>query len=178
MTFSRTRHVVPPTPWMCFTADRARYPRNAWLAERSLWAIAVYRFGQAVLSAPWLVRSVLRPLHRALILASQLSTNIEIGTRAQIGPGLRIHHVGPIVINNEVTIGAECTLRVGNILGNRNDSRCPRLGDRVTLGAGAQVLGAVTVGDDVIIGAMSLVIHDVPANTTVAGIPARSIGAA
>jgi serine O-acetyltransferase len=141
--------------------------------ERSLWAIAVYRFGQAVLSAPLLGRWVLRPVHRVLILLSQLTTNIEIGTRAQIGPGLRIHHVGPIVINNDVVIGRDCTLRVGNILGNRTDSRCPTLGDRVTLGAGAQVLGGVTIGDDVTIGAMSLVIHDVPSNSTAAGIPAH-----
>jgi serine O-acetyltransferase len=108
-----------------------------------------------------------------MILASQLLTNIEIGTRAQIGPGLRIHHVGPIVINNDVKIGADCTLRVGNILGNRTDSRCPTLGDRVALGAGAQILGAVTVGDDVTVGAMSLVLHDAPSRSTVAGVPAR-----
>lgn len=146
------------------------------MADRSLWAIAVYRLGQAILLMPPLVQRLVRPLHRILIFASQLATHIEIGTRAQIGPGLRIHHMGPIIINNEVTIGANCTLRVGNILGNRSDTSCPTVGDRVTLGAGAQVLGGITVGDDVTIGAMSLVIHDVPPNSTVAGVPARVIG--
>ena len=164
----------PLTPWMCFKADRARYPRRAWLAERSLWAIAVYRLGQAVVSAPPSTQCFLRPAHRALILLSQILTNIEISTRAQIGPGLRIHHVGPIVVG-AATIGSDCTLRIGNILGNRSDSDWPTLGNRVELGAGAQVLGGITIGDDVTVGAMSLVIHDVPSNSTVVGVPARVI---
>jgi serine O-acetyltransferase len=162
------------SPWACFKADRARYPAQAWFHERSLWAIAVYRFGQAVLAAPPSTRRALRPLHRALILASQILTNIEINSRAQIGPGLRIHHVGPIVVG-EATLGADCTLRVGNILGNRNDEQWPVLGDRVELGAGAQVLGGITVGDDVTVGALSLVMHDVPPKSVVAGIPARIV---
>ncbi len=110
-----------------------------------------------------------------MILLSQILTNIEIGSRAKIGPGLRIHHVGPIVVG-DVTIGSECTLRVGNILGNRNDTAWPVLGDRVTLGAGAQVLGGIVLGDDVTVGAMSLVIHDVPSDSVVAGIPAHVVG--
>jgi serine O-acetyltransferase len=162
------------TPWTCFKADRARYPERAWLAERSLWAIAVYRLGQAIISRPQAGQPFLRPAHRALILMSQILTNIEISTHAQIGPGLRIHHVGPIVVGDAI-IGSNCTLRVGNILGNRSGSTWPTLGDRVDLGAGAQVLGGIKVGDDVTVGAMSLVIHDVPSNSTVAGVPARVI---
>lgn len=163
------------TPWQCFKADRARYGRKAWVAERSIWAIAVFRAGQAILAAPQPFQWLLRPPHQAMVILSELLTNIEIGKRAQIGPGFRIHHTGPVVINPDVTIGANCTLRVGNILGNRNDLKCPTLGDRVTVGAGAQILGGITVGDDVTIGAMSLVIEDVAANTTVAGVPARVI---
>lgn len=167
--------MTQPTPWQCFNADRARYPRTALLFDRSLWAIAVYRLGQTVLSAPPLIRGLVYPFYRSLMVVSQILTNIEICKRAQIGPGLRIYHAGPIVINDDVTIGAECTLRIGNILGNRADGQCPSLGDRVTLGAGAQVLGGVTVGDDVIIGAMSLVIRDVPSKSIAAGVPARVV---
>jgi serine O-acetyltransferase len=108
------------------------------------------------------------------VLITHILTNIEIGATAQIGPGLAIHHTGA-VINGAVVMGAECTLGVGNVIGNRSDERCPVLGDRVRLGAGAQVLGAVTLGDDVAVGAMSLVISDVPSGSTVAGVPARVI---
>ena len=169
-----TPAVTQPSAWECFRADRARYPANAWFAERSLWAIAVYRFGQSVMSLPAPRRALLRPVYRAMLLIVQILTNIEIGTRAEIGPGLRIHHVGPIVIG-DVTIGRECTLRVGNVLGNRSSDEWPSIGDRVELGAGAQILGGITVGDDVKIGAMSLVIHDVPPNTVVVGVPARPV---
>jgi len=167
--------VSSPTPWECFQADRARCPGNplfAWFAYRSLWAIATYRFGQAALAAPRRAKYILRLIHRMMLLTSQLATNIEINTRAQIGPGLRIHHAGPIIIGR-VTMGSGCTIRPGNILGRKGRSEWPTLGDRVTLGAGAQVLGAVTIGDDVTVGAMSLVIHDIPADSVVAGIPAR-----
>lgn len=164
-----------PTPWQSFRADRARYPRNAWFAERSLWAVAVYRFGQAILTMPWFVRVWLRTIYRAMVLTVQIVTNIEINTQAKIGPGLRIHHAGPIVIG-KVTLGSECTLRLGNILGTTQDGGWPVLGDRVFVGAGAQILGGVKVGDDAVVGAMSLVLHDVPAGSVVAGIPARKIG--
>jgi serine O-acetyltransferase len=163
-----------PTPRQCFAADRARHAGRAWILQRALWAIAVYRFGQTVSMAPPFARRALRPVQRILELVVQILTNIEIGTEAQIGPGLAIHHTG-VVINGGVIMGAECTLGVGNVIGNRSDQRCPVLGDRVRLGAGAQILGGVNIGDDVTIGAMSLVITDVPAGSTVAGVPARVI---
>jgi serine O-acetyltransferase len=162
------------SPWACFKADRARYPRQAWLAERSLWAIAVYRFGQAILTLDPPAQRVLRPVHKVLILITQILTNIEISTQARIGPGLRIHHVGPIVVGH-ATLGRDCTLRVGNIIGTTHNAEWPTIGDRVSLGAAAQVLGGVTVGDDVTVGALSLVVGDVPSNTVVVGIPARAL---
>jgi serine O-acetyltransferase len=172
-----TRVDKPSVALAHFRADRARYPTNAWLTERSLWAVAVYRFGQAVQAMPRIGYILLRPIHRALILTTQVLTNIEIATRAEIGPGLRIHHAGPVVIGG-ATIGADCTMRVGNIIGNRARQDWPVLGDRVTLGAGAQVLGNLTIGDDVTVGAMSLVLQDVPAGAVVAGVPARTIAQA
>ena len=154
-----------------FRADRARYPRNAWLSERSLWAIAVYRFGQFARARGSRAGVA---LHRALILVSQILTGIEISSRASIGPGLRIHHAGPVVIGH-ARLGAECTLRVGNIIGTTKSGEWPVLGDRVALGAGAQVLGGVTIGENVTVGALSLVVKDVPANTVVVGIPASAL---
>jgi serine O-acetyltransferase len=64
---------------------------------------------------------------------------------------------------------------VGVIVGNRDSAAAPVIGDRVTISAGSYVLGAVKVGDNAVVGAMSLVLADVPAGAIVAGVPARVI---
>lgn len=158
-----------------FRRDRAQYPPTAWLTQRSLWAVAGYRCGRCILSLPQPWQSVLRAVYQPLYMLLQVATGIELDPHATIGPGLRIHHAGPIVVNGEATIGADCVMNVGNILGNRDAPGCPTLGDRVRLGAGAQILGPVSVGDDAYIGAMSLVLADVPAGAVVAGVPAHLV---
>ena len=82
------------------------------------------------------------------------------------------------MIGGRTTIGEECTLLHGVTLGEARFTEldCPRLGDRVTVGAGAIVLGGIAIGDDAMIGAGSVVLADVPAGTTVAGVPARVVG--
>jgi serine O-acetyltransferase len=163
------------SPLAAFRADRARYPRAAWWTERSLWAVAVYRLGQAVRLAPRPAERLLYPLYGLLAMLAQIATNIEIPASARIGPGLRIHHAGPVVVHAGTRIGSGCTLNTGVVIGNKGPDEVPTLGDGVTLGAGAQVIGAVTVGDGAGVGAMTLVIRDVPAGATVVGIPARVI---
>ncbi len=159
-----------------YRADRARYPRGAWLSERSLWAIAVYRLGQGLRERGGLVGAAGTPVYRALALLVHIVTNIEIPASAAIGPGLRIYHAGPIIVNAGATLGAGCILNTGVIIGNKEThDDVPRIGDRVSFGAGACVLGAVTIGDDVKVGAMTLVLDDVPSGTTVVGVPGRVI---
>lgn len=72
-------------------------------------------------------------------------------------------------------MGARCVLRHGVTLGARDESGPPRLGDDVVIGAYAQILGAISVGDGAKIGAMAVVLKDVPAGVTVVGNPARAI---
>ena len=81
----------------------------------------------------------------------------------------------PRAINPRATVGSDCTLNVGVIVGNRDSAAAPVIGDRVTISAGSYVLGAVKVGDNAVVGAMSLVLADVPAGAIVAGVPARVI---
>jgi serine O-acetyltransferase len=152
-----------------FRADRARYPRHAWLTQRSLWAVAAFRFGQEALGRG----PVWRIAHRLIDLASQVTTNIEIPARASIGPGLRIYHAGPVVIHEKTVIGSHCTLNVGTVIGAARDDDVPVIGDRLTTGAHSHLLGAISVGDDVSVGALSIVTKDVPAGALVAGNPAR-----
>jgi len=91
-------------------------------------------------------------------------TGISLPEEAKIGPGLRIHHAGPVVVHSDVVIGASCVLRHDVTLGERGGKGAPRLGDDVDVGAYAQVLGPVQVGAGARIGALALVLHDVPAH--------------
>jgi len=102
---------------------------------------------------------------------------IDILPRAEIGGGCIVAHGIGLVIGGRTVIGEDCTLLHGVTLGEVrfDELDCPRVGDRVTIGAGASVLGGITVGDDAVIGAGAVVLADVPAGAAVAGVPARII---
>lgn len=103
-------------------------------------------------------------------------TGINIPRKSVIGKGLRIHHYGCIVINNNSVIGDNCTLRHEVTIGNRRSSDdCPIIGDYCDIGAGAKILGKIVIGDNVTIGANAVVITDIPDNSLAVGIPARII---
>jgi serine O-acetyltransferase len=103
---------------------------------------------------------------------------VDILPRADIGGGLIIAHGIGLVIGGGTVIGEDCTLLHGVTLGEARfeELDCPRVGNRVTIGAGAIVLGGITIGDDAVIGAGSVVLADVPPGAAVAGVPARLIG--
>jgi serine O-acetyltransferase len=117
-----------------------------------------------------------------LLLAQRLVeavTGIELPPQTTVGPGLRIWHGGNVVLNPKSRIGSHCLLRHGVTIGNLvPQGPCPVIGDRVEFGAYAQVLGGITVGDDARIGAMSVVLQDVPPGATAVGVPATIIPAA
>ncbi len=163
------------TAWQ---ADLQRYPPRPWLKEQSIYAIAVYRFGQNLDRRPagWARRSLL-PLYWLMFRVVETMTGISLPKSAQIGPGLRIWHFGNIFVHPDAVLGARCTLRQGVTIGNRHeDGRVPRLGDDVELGSYAQVLGPVQIGDGAKIGAMAVVLRDVPAGAVAVGNPARVLG--
>jgi serine acetyltransferase len=92
-----------------------------------------------------------------------------------------IEHQGDIIVHGNAVLGDECIIRQGVTIGNRRMDRpqeAPNLGKGVNVGAGAKILGAVTIGDCANIGANAVVCNDVAANTTVVGIPARPIRSA
>ena len=159
-------------------ADKQRYPRRPFLKEQSSWAIWVYRFGRRVeRRRGGLVRAVMGRFYWLLYRFVETATLITLPKSAEIGPGLRIHHFGPVVVHAEARIGANCTLRHGVTIGNRREGGpVPVLEDDVELGAYAQVLGGVRVGRGATVGALSLVLNDVPEGATVVGVPARVVG--
>jgi serine O-acetyltransferase len=158
-------------------ADLARYPKRPWLKEQSIWAIAVYRFGRRVQGRkPGFRRRSLEQLYWFLHRISETITGISIPKSVCVGPGLRIHHFGNIFVHADTVIGANCTLRQGVTIGNREaGGPVPVIEDDVEFGAYAQVLGGVRLGRGARIGAMSVILCDVPAGATAVGIPARII---
>jgi serine O-acetyltransferase len=161
-------------------ADLRQYamPRP-FLREQSIWAVWVYRFGRRVDRRPdGLSKRLLTAFYWQAFRLVETITGISLPKSAVIGPGLRIWHFGGVFIHPGVVIGARCVLRQGVTIGNRVvDGPVPVIGDDVEFGAYAQVLGAVRVGNGCRIGALSVVLGDVPAGATAVGAPARVIPA-
>jgi serine O-acetyltransferase len=121
----------------------------------------------------------LRWLARLLAQVARWLTGIEIHPGAKIGRRFFIDHGMGVVIGETAEIGDDCTLYHGVTLGGttwRKEKRHPTLGNNVVVGAGAKILGPITVGDNARVGSNSVVVKDVPAGATVVGIPGRVIG--
>jgi serine O-acetyltransferase len=137
------------------------------------------------LHALWAHRLAYALYKRGLVflprLISQLSrflTGIEIHPGAVIGEGFFIDHGMGVVIGETTQIGDNVTLYQGVTLGGTGKDkgkRHPTIGSNVVIGAGAKILGPIVIGDYAKIGAGSVVLHDVPANSTVVGVPGRVV---
>ena len=119
----------------------------------------------------------------ALYLQSQSSRifGVDIHPAARVGRGLMFDHATGIVVGETAVIGDHCSLLHGVTLGGsgkEGGDRHPKIGDNVMIGAGAKVLGNITVGNCCRVAAGSVVLQDVPPQSTVAGVPARIVGPA
>lgn len=140
----------------------------AYPGVHALWA---YRAAHRL----WRTPSLRLPA-RLLSQLARAATGIEIHPGARLGRRLFIDHGMGVVIGETAVVGDDVMLYHGVTLGGRSlnrGKRHPTLGDRVTVGAGAKVLGPVWVGADVQIGANAVVVKDVPAGAVAVGIPAR-----
>ncbi len=150
------------------------------LTQQGLWALLQFRLASGIYRAA--IPSILkRPLLLAMVFWQKLieiATGICLPYTAQIGAGLYIGHFGHIILNGGVVMGSDCNLSQGVTIGvsGRGDRRgVPAIGDRVYFGANATVAGKILVGNDVVIGANSLVTADVPDGCTVIGVPAEIV---
>ncbi len=115
---------------------------------------------------------------RLVSQGAKMVTGIEIHPGATIGKGLVIDHGTGVVIGETAEIGDNCTLYQGVTLGGTGKDvgkRHPTLEDGVMVGAGAKVLGPLTIGSNAKIAAGAVVLDDIPANSTAVGIPARVV---
>jgi serine O-acetyltransferase len=115
---------------------------------------------------------------RALAYASRTVTGVEIHPAADVGEGILIDHGAGVVIGETAEIGDGVTLYQGVTLGGTGfarGKRHPTVEDDVVVGSGAKLLGPIRVGKGAKIGANSVVIHDVPANSTVVGNPGHPV---
>mgnify|MGYP001422917289 CR=1 FL=1 len=126
----------------------------------------------------WLKAHGVPILPRVLSQLARWITGVEIHPSAKIGTGFFIDHGMGVVIGETAEIGDYVTLFQGVTLGGtgkERGKRHPTLGNHVVVGAGAKILGGITIGDNVKIGANSVVLKNVPPNSTVIGVPARII---
>jgi serine O-acetyltransferase len=117
-------------------------------------------------------------LPRVVSMVARAITGIEIHPSARIGQGLFIDHGAGVVIGETADIGADVTLYQGVTLGGTGfatGKRHPTVQDNVTIGSGAKLLGPITIGHGAKIGANSVVITDVPPNSTVVGNPGHPV---
>lgn len=186
---TRRGTTTPPPPprraplWPLLARDLRRLRevkgRGFWLAlldavlfDAGFQALAAHRLAHTLLS--WRVPVLPAVCRRWAIGACA----VDILPRAEIGGGCIIAHGVGLVIGGYTVIGEDCTLLHGVTLGEArfDELDYPRIGNRVTISAGALVLGGVSVGDGATIAAGAVVLGDVPAGITVAGVPARPVG--
>ncbi len=108
---------------------------------------------------------------RLRLLGERLGFEVPRGV---FGPGLSIAHHGTVTVNGEARVGRNCRLDTQTTIADVR-GQTPTIGNDVYIGSGARIIGGVTIGDEVAIGANAVVIEDVPDRVTVGGIPARII---
>ncbi|HLS84730.1 MAG TPA: serine acetyltransferase [Burkholderiales bacterium] len=171
--------------WRHVYADYARYRATGdsvgtTLLQQGLWASAVYRVMRAAVfgARPRFLR---RPLRAVAILAQkilEIVTGICIPVRCEIGEGLYIGHYGTIILPARGRIGHNCSVAQNvtiGVAGAGEGRGAPVIGDRVFVGAHSVVVGRITVGEDAMICAGSVVTRSVPPRAVVMGNPARVV---
>jgi len=148
----------------------ARSALEVLLCYPGVHALAFHRVAHRLWRRGWLT------LARFLSHVGRFLTGIEIHPAATLGPGLFIDHGMGVVIGETAEVGENVTLLQGVTLGGtslKREKRHPTLGNHVVVGAGAKIIGAITIGDGSRIGAGSVVVREVPPNSVVVGVPGR-----
>jgi len=150
----------------------ARTRLEVLLCYPGLWAVWIYRVSH------WLWRHHMRLLARVLSQVARFYTGVDIHPGALIGARLFIDHATGVVIGETAIVGSDVTMYQGVTLGGTgkgHGKRHPTICDRVFIGNNANILGNLTVGENSRVGAGSVVLSDVPPNSTVVGVTAHIV---
>jgi len=144
--------------------------------RQGFWVMVIYRFGRwryTLRPAP--VRKIFSLLYKTAYKLIQILTGVELPCEVEVGKNFRIDHFGDIIISGYARFGDNVIVRNGVTVGLKDVNRptAPYVGSNVSIGAGAKVLGDITIGDNVDIGANAVVLTDVPDNSIAVGIPAK-----
>jgi serine O-acetyltransferase len=154
-------------------ADLRAYNGKWW--EQGFWAMVVYRFGRWRYGIrPALVRKPFSLLYKIAHKFTQIITGIDLPCEVEVGKNFVIDHFGGIIVSGYTRFGDNCRIRNNVCIGLRHveEPAAPVIGNNVDIGTGAKLLGPITIGDNVLIGANAVVITDVPANSIAIGVPA------
>lgn len=143
---------------------------------QGFWALACHRLSHPRLrcNIP-IIRQLWYIINRVGGKFIELITGIALPEGVKVGRRLEIEHFGGIVIHAFAEIGDDCMIRQGVTIGNRgrSDPHAPKIGNRVEIGAGAVIVGPITIGDDSVVGANAVVTRDVPPWHVAVGVPAQ-----
>ena len=148
----------------------ARSTLEVLLCYPGVHALAMHRLAHGLWTRGWTTPA------RFLSHVGRFLTGVEIHPGAKLGPGLFIDHGMGVVIGETAEVGENVTLLQGVTLGGtslKREKRHPTLGNNVVVGAGAKVIGGFLIGEGSRIGAGSVVVREVPANSVVVGVPGR-----
>lgn len=159
--------------WALVAEDRRAQEHG--LGSQGFWALFVHRFGNWRMQLPKLLRAPMTLLYRMLYKLSHILCGIDLPYTVRVGRRVRLEHFGGMIlvaesIGNDVIIRQNTTFGIKKVEGVHER---PRIGDRVDIGAGAVIIGGVSIGDDAMIGANAVVVRDVPAGAVAVGVPAR-----
>ncbi len=167
--------------WLKYYKEQVKVIRERDPAIKSNLEVLLYPSFKAIYSYRKAHRYYLRKKYFLARLISQRAarkTGIEIHPGATIGEGLFIDHGHGVIIGETAVIGNNVTIYQGVTLGGtgkESGKRHPTIGDNVMISAGAKVIGSFTVGENSKIGAGSVVLSEVPPNSTVVGVPGRVV---
>jgi serine acetyltransferase len=117
---------------------------------------------------------ILYIFNRAIYPFVRMYGGVEISPKSQIGPGLCIMHFGPTILAKELIAGENLSILHGTTIASSSNGT-PKIGNNVSIGAGATIVGNLVIGDNVTVSAGAVVTKNLPANCVAIGIPARIV---